>query len=42
MPHATFEEFVKAQGGDSSASPESQQSAPLFPEDTNGSAGEEM
>lgn len=42
MPDATFEEFVEAQGSGSSASPEGQQSMPPFPEDTNGSAGEEI
>lgn len=42
MPGVPFEEFVEAQGGGSSASPESQQTAPPFPEDTNGGAGEEI
>ena len=42
MPGVPFEEFVEAQGGDSSASPEGQQTAPPFSEDTNGSGGEEI
>lgn len=42
MPDATFGEFVEAQGGGSSASPEGQEGVPPFPEDTNGNGGEEM
>ena len=42
MPNLSYEEFVEAQSGNSSASPEGQQSVPPFPEDTNGGTGEEI
>jgi hypothetical protein len=42
MLGVSYEEFVAAQGGSSSASPEGQQSVPPFPEDTNGTSGEEI